>query len=99
MAHLFIDDVYDSFNRQSLKISKIYYFPDFSFFMSQDDTHYQNYQNAPAYRYLVCAYQLIEYQMYKDWSLAEFDTLGKSTSSSLAIGRQPFLPLKSLSTD
>ena len=47
MAHLFIDDVYDSFNRQSLKISTIYYFPDFSFFMSQDDTHYQNYQNAP----------------------------------------------------
>ena len=47
MAHLFIDDVYDSFNRQSLKISTIYYFPDFSFFMSQDDTHYPNYQNAP----------------------------------------------------
>ena len=39
-----------------------------------------------AYRCLVWAYQLIEYQMCKEWSLAEFDTLGKSTSAPLSIG-------------
>ena len=47
MAHLFIVVVYDSFNRKNVKISKTYYFPDFSFFMSQDDAHYQNHLNAP----------------------------------------------------
>ena len=48
MAHLFIVVVYDSFNRNNVKISKTYNFPDFSFFMSQDDAHYQNHRNAPA---------------------------------------------------
>ena len=47
MAHLFIVVVYDSFNRNNVKISKTYNFPDFSFFMSQDDAHYHNHQNAP----------------------------------------------------
>ena len=47
MAHLFIVVVYDSFNRKNVKISTTYYFPDFSFFMSQDDAHYHNHQNAP----------------------------------------------------
>ena len=39
--------VYDSFNRNNVKISKTYNFLDFSFFMSQDDAHYHNHQNAP----------------------------------------------------
>ena len=47
MAHLFIVVVYDSFNRNNIKISKTYNSPDFSFFMSQDDAHYHNHQNAP----------------------------------------------------
>ena len=47
MAHLFIVVVYDSFNRSNVKISNTYNFPDFSFFMSQDDAHYHNHQNAP----------------------------------------------------
>ena len=50
MAHLFIVVVYDSFNRNNVKISKTYNFPDFSFFMSQDDAHYHNHQNAPGAR-------------------------------------------------
>ena len=50
MAHLFIVVVYDSFNRKNVKISTTYYFPDFSFFMSQDDAHYQNHRNAPLWR-------------------------------------------------
>ena len=49
MAHLFIVVVYDSFNRNNVKISKTYNFPDFSFFMSQDDAHYHNHQNAPPF--------------------------------------------------
>ena len=44
MAHLFI---VDSFNRKNVKISTTYYFMDFSFFMPQDDAHYQNHRNAP----------------------------------------------------
>ena len=47
MAHLFNVVVYDSFNRKNVKISTTYYFLDFSFFMSQDDAHYQNHLNAP----------------------------------------------------
>ena len=47
MAHLFIVVVYDSFSRNNVKISTTYYFLDFSFFMSQDDAHYHNHQNAP----------------------------------------------------
>ena len=46
MAHLVVV-VYDSFNRKNIKISTTYYFLDFSFFMSQDDAHYQNHLNAP----------------------------------------------------
>ena len=34
---------------KNVKISTTYYFPDFSFFMSQDDAHYQNHRNAPLY--------------------------------------------------
>ena len=49
MAHLFIVVVYDSFNRKNVKISTTYYFLDFSFFMSQDDAHYQNHLNAPKF--------------------------------------------------
>ena len=47
MAHLLIVVVFDSFNRNNVKISKTYNFPDFSSFMSQDDAHYQNHLNAP----------------------------------------------------
>ena len=32
---------------KNVKISTTYYFLDFSFFMSQDDAHYQNHLNAP----------------------------------------------------
>ena len=32
---------------KSVKISTTYYFSNFSFFMSQDDAHYHNHQNAP----------------------------------------------------
>ena len=46
VAHLFIVVVYDS-----LYISTINYFLDFSFFMSHDDAHYQNHRNAPYYNY------------------------------------------------
>ena len=55
MAHLFIVVVYDSFNRNNVKISKTYNFPDFSFFMSQDDAHYHNHQNAPLVIIIVSA--------------------------------------------
>ena len=37
----------NNFNRKNVKISTTYYFLDFSFFMSQDDAHYQNHLNAP----------------------------------------------------
>ena len=47
VAHLFIVVVYERFNRKNVKISTTYCFLDFSFFMSQDDAHYQNHRNAP----------------------------------------------------
>ena len=34
---------------KNVKISTTYYFLDFSFFMSQDDAHYQNHLNAPGF--------------------------------------------------
>ena len=34
---------------KNVKISTTYYFLDFSFFMSQDDAHYQNHLNAPSW--------------------------------------------------
>ena len=46
--------------------------------------HLASTQVLLAYRCLVWSYQLIEYQMCKEWSLAEFDTLGKSTSAPLS---------------
>ena len=35
---------------KNVKISTTYYFLEFSFFMSQDDAHYQNHLNAPGVR-------------------------------------------------
>ena len=78
MAHLFIVVVYDSFNRNNVKISKTYNFPDFSFFMSQDDAHYHNHQNAPYPRensYLTgsyeCGLDVQETTLYKNLDCLE----------------------------
>ena len=40
--------VYDSFDRKNVKIFTTYYILHISFFMSQDDAHYQNHRNVPA---------------------------------------------------
>ena len=50
------------------------------------------------YRCLVWAYQLIEYQMCKEWSLAEFDTLGKSTSAPPERWVSGYYPVQSTHT-
>ena len=64
MAHLFNVVVYDSFNRKNVKISTTYYFLDFSFFMSQDDAHYQNRLNAPFVLTLLPPTHPTYYQIY-----------------------------------
>ena len=47
VAHFFILDVCVRPYRKDGNFSTIYYLLDFSFFMSQDDAHYQNHQNDP----------------------------------------------------
>ena len=47
VAHLFILDVHVIPNRKYVNLSIIYYILDFSFFMSQDDAYFHNYQNDP----------------------------------------------------
>ena len=50
-----------SWTAKNVNISKTYYFPDFSFFVSQDDAHYHNHQNAPITEYNFALYYALHY--------------------------------------
>ena len=86
MAHLFIVVVYDSFNRKNVKISTTYHFPDFGFFMSQDDAHYHNHQNAPdALRLTVVASGALQMEHVLDQETAELLMAGTKVSDVMIV--------------
>ena len=87
MAHLFIVVVYDSFNRNNVKISKTYNFPDFSFFMSQDDAHYHNHQNAPVDTINRPLFEKFAFERHNVHNVPEHMWLRTSCSRSTAAAR------------